>query len=96
MQRLMRFLWYAESTRHVVEQNRAHGILPKTHFCTVAISVHKFAILAPDVLALPSRSHNRAFFAVADGCGISGAFYAQRVLKAGPSWRNVSTDISAL
>ena len=25
MQRLMRFLWYAESTRQVVEQNRAHG-----------------------------------------------------------------------
>ena len=26
MQRLMRFLWYAESTRQVVEQNRADGI----------------------------------------------------------------------
>ena len=26
MQRLMRFLWYAESTRQVVEQKRAHGI----------------------------------------------------------------------
>jgi hypothetical protein len=26
MQRLIRFLWYAQSTRQVVEQNRAHGL----------------------------------------------------------------------
>jgi hypothetical protein len=26
MQRLMRFLWYAASTRQVVEQKRAHGL----------------------------------------------------------------------
>ena len=26
MQRLRRFLWYAESTRHVVEQKRAQGL----------------------------------------------------------------------
>ena len=34
---------------------------PKLTSALFAISVHKFAILAPDVLALPSRSHNRAF-----------------------------------
>jgi hypothetical protein len=51
------------------------AFLPKTHFRTVRNFCAQFAILAPDVLALPSRSHNRAFFAVmcpADGCGISG------------------------
>jgi hypothetical protein len=62
MQRLMRFLWYAESIRQVVEQKRAHGIFAKTHFRTVRNFCAQICILAPDVLALPSRSHNRAFF----------------------------------
>ncbi len=34
---------------------------PKLTSALFAISVHKVAILAPDVLALPSRSHNPAF-----------------------------------
>jgi hypothetical protein len=34
---------------------------PKLTSALFAISMHKFPVLAPDVLTLPSRSHNRAF-----------------------------------
>jgi hypothetical protein len=64
-----------------------------------AISVHKFAILAPVVLALPSRSHNRAFLRSDVPWIVFGgfvAFYAQLVHKARPSWRNISPGISGL
>ena len=66
---------------------------PKLTSATFAISVHEFAILAPDVLALPSRSHNRAFLrsdVPCHGFGVFVACYAQLVHKARPSWRNIS------
>jgi len=67
---LLRRLNAAPDTLLVVCRKHSAGVRTKAgrrHFCPkltsalFAISVHKFAILAPDVLALPSRSHNRAF-----------------------------------
>jgi hypothetical protein len=67
---LLRRLNAAPDTLLVVCRKHSAGVRTKAgprHFCPkltsalFAISVHKSAILAPDVLALPSRSHNRAF-----------------------------------
>jgi hypothetical protein len=66
----LRWLNAAPDTFLVVGRKHSAGGRTKAgpgHFCPkltsalFAISVHKFAILAPDVLALPSRSHDRAF-----------------------------------